>query len=305
MAQIGIFGSGNFGANTAFFLAEKNVADVLMYDVQDGLATGKALDMMEAAPVRGYRTKLSGTDSPDEIAESDVVIIAAGLVRKPGMAREDLFAENKDTIVDIAGRLADSSAVVIVATEPVDFLTTAFVNASGLPARRVMGVGGFLDSIRLRYLLAKELSVSMDNVTALVIGRHATPMLPLADYCTVSGIPITSLLDEAEIEQLFERTRQAGDLIVDMAERASAYYGPSAVACDLAESILRDSRRILSVSLMFEGQYGIEGVAMSLPAIIGEEGIVKILEPKLTADQKETLETSAESIRSVVAAAGL
>ena len=300
MAKIGIIGSGNVGANTAFFLAEKNAADVVLFDVQEGLSTGKTLDMMEAAPIRNYQTKLSGTDSIDDVLDADVIIVTAGGVRHPGMKREDLFDANKTIISDLATALQNVSGVVVMVTEPVDYLTTLFLKQSGIEAKRVLGLGGFLDSTRLRYLIARELGVSTENVTALVIGRHADSMVPLADYCRVSGIPVNTLMPPERLEELFEETKKSGGLIVDLAERASAYYGPSAVASDLAEAIVRDSHRIISVSIDFQGRYGIEGVAMSLPAVIGRGGVVRVLEPKLTASQLAILNESASTISSVV-----
>lgn len=300
MAKIGVLGSGNVGANTAFFLAEKNVADVLLYDVQEGLSTGKALDMMEAAPIRKYQTKIAGTDTFADVLDSDVIIVTAGGVRKPGMKREDLYDANKDIIAEIAGSMKSFTGTVIMVTEPVDFLTTLFLRESGLPSNRVLGLGGFLDSTRLRYLIAKELGVSMENVTALVVGRHADSMLPLPNYCKVSGIPVATLIEANRLTEIFEETRRAGGLIVDLAEQASAYYGPSAVASDLCEAIVRDSRRIVSVSVQFTGQYGIDGVAMSLPVVIGREGVVRILEPALSDAERTHLVDSADSIRSIV-----
>ena len=216
------------------------------------------------------------------------------------MKREDLFDANKEIIAEIAGALKPVTGTVIMVTEPVDFLTTLFLRESGLPSNRVIGLGGFLDSTRLRYLIAKELGVSMENVTALVIGRHSDAMLPLADYCKVSGIPVSTLIEASRLTEIFEETRRAGGLIVDLAERASAYYGPSAVASDLCEAIVRDSRRIVSVSVKFSGQYGIDGVAMSLPVVIGREGVVRILEPKLSDAEKSHLVESAQTIKSIV-----
>ena len=302
MALIGIVGSGNVGANTAFFLAEKQVADVLLYDVQEGLSIGKALDMMEAAPIRNYQTKIAGTDSFDDLLDADVIIVTAGVVRKPGMKREDLYEANKEIISDVASKLKEFDGVIIMVTEPVDYLTTLFLAESGLSEKKIIGLGGFLDSTRLRYLIATKLGVSMENVTALVVGRHADSMLPLENYCKVSGIPISALLDQDTIHTLFEETKQAGGLIVDLAERASAYYGPSAVASDLCAAIVNDTRRICSVSMKYTGQYGISGIAMSLPGIIGREGVVKILEPVLSAEQQQQLVDSAETIKQVVTA---
>jgi malate dehydrogenase len=300
MAKIGIIGSGNVGANTAFFLAERAVADVMLFDVQEGLSAGKTLDMMEAAPIRGYQTKLSGTDRLEDILDADILIITAGSVRKPGMQREDLFSANRPILSDLASSLSGYAGIVIIVTEPVDLLTTAFAKESGLPPDRILGLGGFLDSTRLRYLISKELSISTESVSAMVIGRHSDQMIPLADYCHVSGVPVAALLDDEQLRGIFEETKNSGRLIVDMAERASAYYGPSAVASDLAESIVRDTRRIISISQMWTGQYGIDGVAMSLPAIIGRKGIVEVMEPILTDEQKAILKDSANTITSIV-----
>ena len=301
MAKIGIMGSGNVGANAAFFLAEKQVADVLLYDVKEGLSTGKALDMMEAAPVRGYLTKISGTDVFEDILATDLLIITAGAVRKPGMKREALCKENRSIIAGAASSLRDYDGIIVIVTEPVDLLTTLFAIESGLPANRVLGLGGFLDSTRLRYLIAKELSVSTESVDAVVIGRHADSMIPLPAYCRVSGIPAGDLIDEARLEEIFEETKRAGGTIVDMAQRASAYYGPSAAVSDLAETILRDTRRIISVSHMLEGQYGISNVAMSLPSIVGPNGVEKTLEPVLTDSQRAILKESADIISTGIA----
>jgi malate dehydrogenase len=298
--MIGVIGSGNVGANTAFFMAEKGVDDVWLFDIQEGIATGKALDMMEAAPIRGYRTQIRGADSLDALKGSDVILLTAGSVRKPGMLREDLFDVNRETVLSIAGELRDTDAKIIIVTEPVDLLTTLFIRESGLSHGHVMGLGGFLDSTRLRYLIARELSVSMENVSALVVGRHSDAMIPLLDYSCVSGVPLDRLIPMERIQDLFSETRKAGSLIVDMAKRASAYYGPSAVAADLAEAIMQNTHRIASVSLWFTGQYGVSGVAMSLPAVIGSGGVERVLEPRLTEDQEKQLRKSAEEILKIV-----
>lgn len=282
-------------------MAERHVDHVLLYDVLDGLPVGKALDMMEAAPVRGYRTRIAGTNDLDDVKRSDVIVVAAGGVRKPGMKREDLFGDNREIISGIAKDLVDIEAKVIIVTEPVDLMTTYFLRESGLPAERVMGVGGILDATRLRYMIAGELNVAMDNVTATVIGRHADSMIPLADYSSVSGVPLTQLLDAEKIDELFEKTRNAGDLIVQMAQRASSYYGPSAAVSELAEAIVRDEGRILPVSVMFTGQFGITGVAMSLPAVIGKNGVEQTLQPRLSGAQQKQLTDSAAELESILA----
>lgn len=294
--MIGIIGSGNVGANTAFFLAEKGVDHVLLYDVQDGMAKGKALDMMEAAPIRGYRTTIKGTDQPGDILSCDIIIITAGAVRKPGMKRDALFLENKKIIEEYAEKITNPAAKVLIVSEPVDLLTTLFASKSALPSNQIMGLGGVLDATRLRYLIAKELSVSMENVAAQVVGRHTADMILLKDYCCVSGISLDNFMDQSKIDELFEQTKQAGALIVDLAGRASAYYGPSAVAVELAEAICRDTGRVLSVSHMLTGQFGISNVALSLPSVITKTGISKVIEPQLSQKEIDGLKSSAQII---------
>ena len=304
MANIGIIGSGNVGANTAFFIAEHNVAHVVLYDIQEGLSTGKALDMMEAAPIRGYDVRIQGTDRLEHVLANDIIIITAGSVRKPGMKREDLYGENAELITELAHGMKGKDAKVIMVSEPVDMLTALFVKESGMDRRQVMGLGGILDSTRLRYLIAGELGVTTENVQATVIGRHSDAMIPLRRYCTVSGVPVTQLIPNDRIDELFAETRNAGNLIVDMAQRASSYYGPSAAATDLAQAINMNTGRILSVSMMLDGEYGIEDVAMSLPAVIGRNGIEQVMLPKLTEEEEKQLHASAEDVRAIIEGAG-
>ena len=295
--MIGIIGSGNVGANTAFFLAEKGVDHVLLYDVQDGLAQGKALDMMEASPIRGYRTGIRGSSDLNEILDCQVIIITAGAVRRPGMKRDDLLKANQTIIQAYAQKITRPDTKVIIVSEPVDLMTTLFVQASSLPANQIMGLGGVLDATRLRYLIAKELKVSMENVAAQVIGRHTQDMILLKEYCCVSGISLDNFLDEDRVQELFETTRNAGGLIVELAGRASAYYGPSAVAVEIAEAVCRDTGRLMSVSQMLTGQYGITDAALSLPAFIGKNGISNTVEPRLSPEEIEQLESSAQGIK--------
>ena len=299
MAQIGIIGSGNVGANTAFFAAEKNITHVTLYDVKEGLSTGKALDMMEAAPLRGYQYRLSGTDKVEEVLEADVVIVAAGEIREPGMKREDLYEKNKPIVDDVAAHLSGYGGVVIVATEPVDVFTHALV-ASGLLWQRVVGVGGLLDSSRLRVLIARELKVAQEDVQATVIGRHSHEMIALPAYCSVAGVPVTKLMSEGRFNELVRQTVDAGDHIVSLAKRSNSYYGPAAAAADIAEAVVRGTNRILPVSFELSGQYGVSGVALSLPALIGSAGVERVLEPQLTDGEKVRFTQSAESLKAYV-----
>ncbi len=294
--MIGIIGSGNVGANTAFFLAEKGVDDCLLYDCQEGLAKGKALDMMEAAPIRGYRTTIAGSDRPEKIFDCNIIIITAGAVRKPGMKRDELFLENKKIIDAYASKITNPDAKVLIVSEPVDLLTSVFAGASTLPENQIIGLGGVLDATRLRFLIASKLNVSMENVSAQVVGRHTDDMVILKDYCSVSGISLDSFFSTEQVEKLFEETRRAGRLILDLAGRASAYYGPSAVVAELAEAICLDTGRVFSVSHVLPGTFGIKNVALSLPCVINKTGISKVIQPRLSDQEIGLLKKSADLV---------
>jgi malate dehydrogenase len=306
MHYVTVVGSGNVGANTAFFIAERGITDVALYDIRDGLARGKGLDMMEAAPIRKYRNRIWEAKSLDVVAETETVILAAGTVRTPGMKREDLFEQNRPIVSELAPELARLApqAKFLVATEPVDLITTEFVKRSGLDRSKVMGIGGCLDVTRLRYFASQELGLSPENISATVIGRHSNAMIVMLRYCSVSGLPLTSLLDEEQQRNIVEQTRQAGGLIVNMAQRSSAFYAPSAAIADLVDAIHMDLCRITCVSLLFDGEYGIRGVAMSLPAVIGRTGIVRVITPKLTEEEQKKLLSSAAELEKILAAGG-
>ena len=303
MANIAIIGAGNVGANTAFFIAERNIGGVVMYDIQDGLAQGKALDMMEAAPIRGYQYAITGTNAIEDILDTRVAVLAAGTVREPGMKREDLFTKNTEIVDAVAAQMRGYGGTVVIATEPVDLMVMRFREKSGLDASRVVGLGGVLDSTRFRYALSRELGVTTENINAVVIGRHSDQMMPLADYSRVSGVPVSTLMEQSALEAVIEETRNAGDLIVEMSQRSSSFYGPSAAAADVAQAIVWDTKRILPVSFVWDGQYGIDGVAMSLPVVLGYTGIERVLEPNLSQDQVRELKKSADEISSIYAKA--
>ena len=303
MATVGIIGSGNTGANAAFFIAEKGSAHVLLYDIKEGLSTGKALDLMEAAPVRTYRTKITGTDSLDEVLSLPVIIIAAGSVRKPDMKREELFEENVMVIRELAKALKGrrDKARIIVVTEPVDLLTTVFTLESGLPREVVLGLGGLLDSTRLRFAIARDLDVSVEDVSALVIGRHNEEMIGLPNYSTVSGVPVLNLMLPEQFGSLMDETRKAGDFIAGLAKRSTAYYAPSASIAELTDAMVRDTRRLLPVSLMLQGEYDVKGVAMSLPCVVGSEGVLRIHLPELQDADLERFRMSAQKMKAFLA----
>jgi malate dehydrogenase len=302
MHYVTVIGSGNVGANTAFFIAEKGITDVALYDVRDGIATGKGLDMMEAAPIRKYRNRIWAAKSIDVVAETETVIIAAGAVRGPGTKREDLYEKNRPIIAELAPEIARlaSQAKILIATEPVDLITTEFAKLCGLDRAKIMGVGGCLDVTRLRYFASQELGLSPENISATVIGRHSDAMIAILRYCSVSGLPLTSLLSEEQQNKIVEQTRRAGDLIVSMAQRASAFYAPSAAIADLVDAIHMDLRRVSCVSVLFQGEYGISGVAMSLPAVIGRNGIERIITPTLRQDELRRLRSSAAELEKIL-----
>lgn len=295
MTRIGIVGAGNVGANTMFFLAEKDVAPVIMYDVKEGLSTGKALDMMEAAPVRGYQHPLSGTDALSDVLDAEIVIVAAGETRQPGEKRSSLLAKNAPIVADVAGQLGDFSGILIVATEPVDLFVKQFV-AAGVPANRVMGIGGALDRARLQVAIARELKVAQEDVKATVIGHHDDDMIALPAYCSVAGVPVTTLMPPSKFDELVAQVVSSGDRIVELAKRTNSFYGPAAVATDLAQAIVNDTNRIFSVSTVLSGQYGISDVALSLPAMIGAGGVTRVLTPDLTAEERSRLAASSEAL---------
>jgi len=306
MAQVGIIGSGNTGANAAFFIAEKGISDVLLYDIREGLSRGKVLDLMEAAPLRTYRTRIQGTDLLEEVLDAPIIVVAAGSVRTPDMKREDLFNENVKIVKELAKRLEGRAGDlnVIVVTEPVDLMTTVLTEQSGLPREHVMGVGGLLDSTRLRYAVARNLDVSAEDVSALVIGPHNDRMIGLPRYTTVSGVPVLNLMKKDLFYALMAEVREAGDFIVGLAKRSSSYYAPSAAIAELVDAVVRDTRRLMSVSIVLSGEYGVEGVALSIPAVVGSTGVVRVHPPKLQEDELAQLQSSARSMRGFLERSG-
>ncbi len=299
MARIGIIGSGNVGTNVGFFVAEQGIADVSLYDIQDGIAKGKSLDMMEAAPIRKYRTKITAAGSLAEIHGADIIVVAVGSVRTPGMSRDDLKDKNLPVIKELAEQLRHAPGVIILVTEPVDILIPEFIRISCLSPMRVMGLVGVLHSTRLRYILSRELGVSAEDVAAQVIGRDSKDMLPLYSHCTVGGIPIELLLDTKQLDAVTEELVNAGDSIVQLAQRSSSYYAPSAAAADLCHDILKNTGAIRSVSHLFQDAYGIRDVAMSLPCKIGKNGIEQVFQPQLTPEQLQHLHNGAKELASL------
>jgi malate dehydrogenase len=306
MEKIAIIGSGNVGANAAFFIAETGVTDVVLYDIREGLATGKALDMMEGSPIRKYRNRIIAAVRMEEIADSQVVVIAAGAHRTAGMKREELFEANRGTVTDIGKKILEHapSAIVVIATEPVDPLTAWFVKRLGFRREKVIGVGGILDSTRLRHALSRATSLSLENIAAMVIGPHGDDMLIVPQLCRISGIPVTRLLSAEEFLSAAAETRTAGDLIVRMAGQSSSYYAPSAAIAEIADAVHMDLQRVMSVSILLDGEYGLKDAAMSLPCVIGGNGVERILLPRLEPAVLAQLRESAGRIRDILNRAG-
>lgn len=299
MKRISIIGSGNVGTNTAFFIAERRATDVLLVDIKDGVAAGKSLDLMEAGPVRDYVTAIRGSVRIDDIAGSDIVIIAAGRVRKPGERREDLYRDNAPNVRAISRdirRLAPD-AVVINIVEPIDLLTLLIQETLGADRFKVMGVGGLLSSTRIRYLVSKALGVSPREVTGLIIGPHHPSMVFLRDTIRVSGIPAAALLSETQLLQLIEDARNAGDTILHLAQRSTSYYAPSAAAAVLVDAIVCNTKALLPVSVRCEGEYGVQGLAIGVPAFVGEHGVARILQLKLSAADRDAFDRAAAALK--------
>jgi len=302
MKRVGIIGSGNVGANTAFFIAENQTAHVTLVDVRQGLSTGKALDMMEAGPIRRYGGRLSGADDIAAISGHEVVVLAAGRVRKPGENRIDLYLDNSKIVTELCARIRELSpyAVVINVVEPVDSLTLLAQETLGFDRFKVLGVGGSLDGARLRYLVAKAVGVSSREVSGLVIGPHRHSMLPLKDTIRVSGVPATFFLGEERVNALIEEMRGAGDAILDMAQHSTSYWAPSAATARLVHAVVVDTRAVMSVSVRLEGEYGVSGLCVSVPAVIGKDGVQRIVDAGLSDSEQTAFLAATAELRSAV-----
>ena len=302
--KITVVGAGNVGATTAQRLAEKELAnEVVLVDIIEGIPQGKALDLYESAPVEGYDTKLIGSNSYEETKDSEIVVVTAGLARKPGMSRDDLLAKNTEIVKDVVKKIKDTSpnCILIMVSNPLDVMAYVGLKVSGFPRNRVIGMAGVLDSARFRAFISMELNVSVEDTHAFVLGGHGDSMVPLARYSTVAGIPLPELMSQEQIDRLVQRTRGGGAEIVKYLKTGSAYYAPSAAVAQMVEAIVKDKKKILPCAAYLEGEYGINGLYVGVPVKLGRDGIEDIIEITLTPEEKEALHKSAEDVRTSVA----
>jgi malate dehydrogenase len=299
--KIALIGAGQIGGNLALLAAQKELGDIVLFDVVDGVPQGKALDLMQSRAVDGYDVKITGTNKYDEVAGADVVIVTAGVPRKPGMSREDLLGVNIKIMRDVATNLKDKcpAAFVIVISNPLDAMVYAMKQITGFPKNMVVGMAGVLDTSRFRLFVAEELNVAIDDVHALVLGGHGDDMVPLTRFCSVAGIPLDKLIPADRLNAIVDRTRKGGGEIVALL-KTSAYYAPAASAIVMAESYLKDKKRVLPSAALLEGEYGINGYYMGVPATIGARGVEKIHQIELTAEEKAMFEKSFQSVKKTV-----
>jgi malate dehydrogenase len=304
--KVTVVGAGNVGATTAQRIAEADLADVVMVDVAAELATGKALDMMEASPILGFNANISGGGDYAATAGSQVAVVTAGLARKPGMSRDDLRNKNTEIVREVVSRLVEHSpdTILIIVTNPLDAMCEVARRVSGFPRERVLGMAGVLDAGRMRHFIAAELGVSVEDVDAFVLGGHGDTMVPLPRYATVNGIPLPQLLPAARIEAINDRTRNGGAEIVNYYKTGSAYYAPSAASYEMVAAILHDKKKILPCAVQLKGEYGVDGLFVGVPVRIGRGGAEKVIELELTAEERALFDRSVAAVRGLVAELG-
>ncbi|HEU4748296.1 MAG TPA: malate dehydrogenase [Gemmatimonadaceae bacterium] len=306
--KITVVGAGNVGATTAQRLAEKELArTVVLVDIQEGIPQGKGLDQWQSAPIEGFDSRVIGTNGYDETRDSDLIVITAGIARKPGMSRDDLLNTNAGIVKQVSEQIKGTSpnAILIVVSNPLDVMSYVAMKVTGFPRERVLGMAGVLDTARYRAFLAEALDVSVRDIQAMVLGGHGDTMVPLVSYTSVSGIPITQLLAQAKLEAIVERTRGGGAEIVKHLKTGSAYYAPSAAAVQMCEAIVHDQKRILPCAAWLDGEYGMSGLFLGVPCKLGRRGLEKIIEVELTADERTALAKSADAVREPMAAVKL
>ena len=306
--KITVVGAGNVGATAAHWLASKELGDVVLVDIMEGVPQGKALDLAQAAPIEGFDARMLGsTNNYEDTKDSDVVIITAGLPRKPGMSRDDLLKTNAEIVSNVTDQIARYSpdSILIIVSNPLDAMCQVALRRSGFPKHRVIGMAGVLDSARMRCFLAEALDVSVENVTAFVLGGHGDTMVPLPRYSTCAGIPVTELLPADQLDAIVKRTANGGAEIVGLLKTGSAYYAPSAAAVEMTEAILKDKRKILPCAAYLEGEYGINGLYVGVPCKLGARGLEQIIEINLTTEERIALQKSAASVQELINVLGL
>jgi malate dehydrogenase len=297
--KISIIGAGFVGATAAHWAAAKELGDIVLVDILEGIPQGKALDLFESAPIEGFDAKVVGTNTYEETKGSDIVVITSGVPRKPGMSREDLLDINRKIIESVVTEVTSKSpnGILIMVTNPLDTMTYLAFKKSGLPRERVMGMAGVLDTARYRAFIAMELGVSVEDIQALLLGGHGDEMVPLPRYTTVSGIPLSQLLPKEKIDKLVDRARKGGGEIVNLLKTGSAFYAPSAGVIQMAEAILKDKKRILPCCVYLNGEYGLKDICFGVPVKLGEKGVESIIELDLTVEEKGLVAKSAESVK--------
>lgn len=297
--KITVIGAGNVGATTAQRLAEKELGDVILVDIVQDMPQGKALDILESAPIYRYDSTVIGTNGYEETRGSDIVVITSGVARKPGMSRDDLLKTNAGIVKGVVENVVKTApnAILMIVSNPLDAMTYVAHKISRFPKHRVMGMAGVLDAARFRTFIAMELKVSVENIHASVLGGHGDTMVPLTRYTTVAGVSVEELISKARLEAIVQRTRDGGAEIVSLLKTGSAFYAPSAAVAEMAESIIKDKKKILPCAVLCEGEYGINGLFVGVPVKLGEKGIEQILEIKLNAEESAALKRSAEAVR--------
>ena len=300
--KIALIGAGQIGGNLALFAAQKQLGDVVLFDINEGTAKGKALDLLHCSPVQDFDAKIIGTNDYKDVAGADVVIVTAGLPRKPGMSRDDLLDTNVKIMKEVATNLKEVApdAFVIVVSNPLDAMVYTMREVTGFPANRVVGMAGVLDSGRFAYFVAEHLNVSVEDVSCFVLGGHGDTMVPVIQYCSVGGVPLTQLMKEEDIDAIANRVRKAGGEVVALLKTGSAFYSPAVSAIAMAEAFLKDKKRVLPAAALCSGEYGVEGLYVGVPTIIGAGGVEKIIEVELSDKDKEGLNVSVEAVKGLV-----
>lgn len=306
-SKVTIVGAGNVGATAAHWIASKELADVVLVDIVEGIPQGKALDLSEAAPIDGFDVKIVGSNNYEATANSDIAIITAGQPRKPGMSRDDLLKINAEIVGQVIDQIVKYSpnCFIIVVSNPLDAMAQLAFRRSGFPKNRVMGMAGVLDSARMRHFIAEELNVSVENVTAFVLGGHGDTMVPLPRYSTVAGIPVTELIPKERLDEIVKRTANGGAEIVNLLKTGSAYYAPSLAAVEMTEAILKDKKKILPCAVYLEGEYGINNLFVGVPVKLGKNGVEQIIEISLTNEERAALHKSAAAVQELVNILGI